>query len=239
MTSPPLPFSHNGDPSRRFVIFDMFETLVGLRDDITMYDILDHLHGMYLHHHDYAAVRHLYEEKVHELFDERAPQDLEVVFIEVLEHIFSGLGISEGQDLRGIERSVFQASEFVTEMKGAIDTLRFFKDNGYKTAVLSNSFFLESTLWSCLTGMGLSEHIDILVSSADILYRKPRTEAYDAVLRRLGAEAKDTFFIGNDPVNDYDGPMMHGMVPIHVCSKGERRGLHLDSIGKVPSLFNP
>ena len=90
---------------------------------------------------------------------------------------------------------------------------------------------------SCLKMLGLRDYIDVLVSSADILYMKPRKEAYDIVLERLGASPEDTFFIGDDPVNDYDGPSSHGMCPIHIALKDDVRPRHVDNIGDVPSLF--
>ena len=235
--SDPLPLKHSPDMFRRFVVFDMFNTLVKLRDDIGKYEILDVLHRTYLSDHDYGRVRELYDEKVDMLIEERRPYSLEVVFIEILEHIFSGLGIIDHHDLAHIESEVFHGSGFVTHMEGASETLGFFKENGYSIGVLSNSYFLESTLDSCLKMLGLRDYIDVLVSSADILYMKPRKEAYDIVLERLGASPEDTFFIGDDPVNDYDGPSSHGMCPIHIALKDDVRPRHVDNIGDVPSLF--
>jgi putative hydrolase of the HAD superfamily len=231
-----IELNHNPDVSRRFVIFDMFDTLVKLRSDIGKYEIIEVLHSMYLLEYDFERVRVLYDEVVDRLISERRKDDLEIVFVEIMEHIFNGLGIS-GYDLAEIEDKVFHGSDFVSHMPGAKDTLEFFKRNGYKVAVLSNSYFLESTLVRCFKNLGLYDLIDEVVSSADILYMKPRKEAYDAVLERVGAEASDAFFAGDNPVNDYDGPKSHGMTPIHVHLKGDTREVSVRSIGDIPSLF--
>lgn len=232
-----MPFRHADDGSRRFVVFDMFNTLVKLRDGIGKYEILDVLHGMFLSDRDYQAVRRLYDEKVEQLLSERRPNDLEIVFVEILDHIFSGLGVNGRYDPVHVEDCVYHGSDFVSAMEGAEDTLRFFKENGYTIGVLSNSYFLESTLDSCLRKMGIRDYIDVLVSSADILYMKPRGEAYSTVLEKLGARPEETFFIGDSPTNDYDGPLSFGMHPIHICLDGEPRDVHVDSIGQIPSLF--
>ena len=232
----PIELNHNPDVSRRFIIFDMFDTLVKLRSDIGRYEILEVLHRIYLQEYDFDDVRTLYDEIVDRLVSERRSEDLEVVFVEILEHIFDGLGIT-GFDLAEVEDKVFHGSDFVTHMPGAKDTLRFFKENGYRVAVLSNSYFLESTLVRCFENLGLYDLIDEVVSSADILYMKPRKEAYDAVLERVGAEASDAFFAGDNPVNDYDGPKSHGMTPIHIHLKGDTREVSVGSIGEIPSLF--
>ena len=232
----PIELNHNPDVSRRFIIFDMFDTLVKLRSDIGKYDILEVLHRMYLQEYDFDEVRALYDEIVDKLISERRSEDLEVVFVEILEHIFDGLGIT-GLDLAEVEDKVFHGSDFITHMPGAKDTLRFFKENGYRVAVLSNSYFLESTLVHCFENLGLYDLIDEVVSSADILYMKPRKEAYDTVLERIGAEASEAFFAGDNPVNDYDGPRSHGMTPIHIHLKGDSRDVSVKSIGEIPSLF--
>ena len=231
-----IELNHNPDVSRRFVIFDMFDTLVKLRSDIGKYDILEVLHRMYLQEYDFDDVRTLYDEIVDKLISERRSEDLEIVFVEILEYIFDGLDMS-GHDLAEVEDQVFHGSDFVSHMPGAKDTLEFFKRNGYKVAVLSNSYFLESTLVRCFENLGLYDLIDEVVSSADILYMKPRKEAYDTVLERVGAKASEAFFAGDNPVNDYDGPKSHGMTPIHIHLKGDTREVSVRSIGDIPSLF--
>ena len=103
----PIELNHNPDVSRRFIIFDMFDTLVKLRSDIGKYDILEVLHRMYLQEYDFDEVRALYDGIVDKLISERRSEDLEVVFVEILEYIFDGLGIS-GHDLAEVEEVVFE-----------------------------------------------------------------------------------------------------------------------------------
>ena len=236
-TAVPTPvFEHNEDESKRFVLFDMFNTLVRLSDNIADYETLDVLYRMYLSEYDYKEVKRLYDEKVYQLIKERRSDNLEIVFAEILEYMFSELGF-EYDSIPDIENKVFHGSDYVSQMEGAKETLKFFKDNGYRIGVLSNSFFLKTTLETCLRKMDVFEPIDILVSSADILYMKPRKEAYDIALKELGADPKYTFFIGDDPVNDYDGPLSQGMHPIHIHLKGETRDVNVKNVGQIPYLF--
>ena len=237
MSDHTTPFSHNEDVSRRFVIFDMFNTLVKLKGDIGRYDIVHVLHESYLSDFDFDDVARHYDDIARILVVEKRAHNLEIVFTEMVDHILTELGVGGGHDLAEIEEYVFHGGKFISEMEGAEETLRFFKDNGYTVAILSNSYFLESTLWSALRSLGIDGYVDMIVSSADISYMKPRKEAYDAVLSGLGAEAGEAFFIGDDPKNDYDGPLAHGMRPIHIAISDEPKDVHVRSIGEIPTLF--
>lgn len=231
-------FTHADDVSSRFVVFDMFDTLVRIRDDIGVHDIVKVLHTRYLSEYEYGDLERLFDEKVTGLIFERRADDKEVVFIEVLEHILTGLGLPDLYDPPFLEKELFAQCRFSSAADGAEDTLRFFKENGYRIGVLSNSFFLGSTLRSCLADFGLDVYVDAVVSSADIIFMKPRAEAYGAVLEVLCAKPEDTFFIGDDRVNDYLGPLMYGMRPIHISLGGDPMDVHVVSIGDVPALFN-
>ena len=162
MSDHTTPFSHNEDVSRRFVIFDMFNTLVKLKGDIGRYDIVHVLHESYLSDFDFDDVARHYDDIARILVAEKRAYNLEIVFTEMVDHILTELGVRGGHDLAEIEEYVFHGGKFISEMEGAEETLRFFKDNGYTVAILSNSYFLESTLWSALRSLGIDGYVDMI-----------------------------------------------------------------------------
>lgn len=101
---------------------------------------------------------------------------------------------------------------------GAVDTLSYFKERGYKMAVLSNSIFSALTLKKYLDSFNLSEFFEVVISSADIGYRKPSERAFAATLEMLGVKASwEIYFVGNKIDKDCEGAEAAGLTPILIA----------------------
>ena len=123
---------------------------------------------------------------------------------------------------------------------GAVDTLRYFKDRGYRIGVLSNTTYRSSVVRGVLEDNGFDGLLDSVKSSADIGYKKPSDEAYSAIVESLGAEKHMCFFVGDTCLKDCKGPLdfgMRGAFLIDPESVGKKDYIVVD-ISEIPTLFS-
>ena len=83
--------------------------------------------------------------------------------------------------------------------------------------VVSN-FFVPKYPERLLERHGLLGHLDFVLDSAQVGYRKPAREIYLAALERGGIAEKDAaqvIFVGDDWIADIEGPRQLGMTPVH------------------------
>lgn len=201
-----LCFLHDPDISRRAIIFDMYGTLVKARfgnlDDI--YDAFYRLfpdadredvsneYQRYISHCESANGRHR-----------------EVTIHMVLEHLDSVFGTQN--DSLNAEDLLMRSTHTFIPVRGAEETLRYFRDRDYSIGVLSNTAYRGSVVKGLLEDVGFGGLIDRVVSSADVGYRKPHDEAYSAAVGVLGKRAEDCFFVGDSEDKDFIGPRRFGM----------------------------
>ncbi|MFD9715731.1 HAD family hydrolase [Streptomyces sp. NPDC059076] len=96
------------------------------------------------------------------------------------------------------------------DVPGALAELR---DRGVRMAVCSNWYW---HLDRSLADVGLSDVIDVSVSSAWAGARKPHPLIYRAVLDRLGLTPEETVFVGDVWRPDVEGPLAAGMRAVHL-----------------------
>lgn len=89
-------------------------------------------------------------------------------------------------------------------------TLARLKREGYKLALVSN-YAHTPVLRDALTRLGLAEHFDAFVVSADVGYLKPHARIFEAALETLGVPAEDAVMVGNDPTCDVEGAKKAGI----------------------------
>lgn len=93
----------------------------------------------------------------------------------------------------------------------AFSTLGALRARGLKLAIASNAPFPPEMLHRQLRTNGLAHRVDAAVFSSEVGKRKPAAELYQAALDRLGAAAGDAVYVGDRPLEDFDGPRRLGM----------------------------
>ena len=79
--------------------------------------------------------------------------------------------------------------EINEQMLELVDRL---KNNGYKTGLLSNNTVEAANK---VRGVGLIDHFDTVVVSAEIGYSKPHPKAFEIFIERLGVVVKELIYI--------------------------------------------
>lgn len=101
-------------------------------------------------------------------------------------------------------------------------TLRSLRALGVKTAIVSNSpWGSPAGLWRReLERLGLAPLVDEAVFCGDVGWRKPEPRVFLYALGRLGVEAGDSVFVGDDPRWDVEGPRAVGVRAVLVDRAG-------------------
>jgi putative hydrolase of the HAD superfamily len=229
-----LCFMHDPIASRRFFAFDMYGTLVRARFG-NLDDIYEAFYKLFPDA-DPDDVRREYESFVSG-FTKTHGLHVEMTIAQLLEHMDSVFGTSN--DSLEAENTMMRATHTFIPVKGAEETLSFFRDHGYKIGVLSNTSYRGSVVKGLLEDVGFDHLIDVVVSSADVGYKKPHHRAYEAVLEALGARPDECFFAGDSKDKDFFGPRrfgMRGAFLIDPSHPSKEDGI-VASIADIPSFF--
>jgi putative hydrolase of the HAD superfamily len=121
-------------------------------------------------------------------------------------------------DLEAALTEFFRAEvELIRPMPGAGELLKALRDRGLRLAMLSNAT-CSRTIADVVGRMGWAGHFDPLVVSADIGVRKPRPEAFRAVLDRWTLNPEEVAMVGDSLYHDVGGARALGLMTIHFAA---------------------
>jgi putative hydrolase of the HAD superfamily len=105
---------------------------------------------------------------------------------------------------------------------GAAEGLAGLRASGRRIAVVSN---FDRRLPGILEGLGLAADLDACVLPADAGAAKPDPRIFRCALARLGVEAGDAAFVGDDHERDLAAAEALGLRPVDVASLATLRDL--------------
>ena len=108
----------------------------------------------------------------------------------------------------------WRASLQVILINGVSDLLRSVDSLGLPMWVVSNSSFAACTLERELEAQGIRGHFRFVISSADYGVRKPDPLIFEVALRRLGFDAGQVWFAGDNVGYDIIGAHQAGIFPV-------------------------
>ena len=116
---------------------------------------------------------------------------------------------------------------------GVGDVFEALRARGLKLAVASN---FDARLRPVLEGFSESRHLDQIVISSEVGWKKPAPQFFAELARRLQCEPPEILFVGDHPQNDYDGAHAAGMRSVLLDPAGKyanskfRRIITLDAL---------
>jgi HAD superfamily hydrolase (TIGR01549 family) len=123
-------------------------------------------------------------------------------------------GTSDELLRRGVAEYFVPEAGAIEELPGAEQTLRALRDRGARIALLSNA-----TDGAYVAGvarrLGWEGYFDPFVVSADIGVRKPRPEAFRAVLDRWPLDPAEIAMVGDSLRHDVAGAEQLGLLAVH------------------------
>ena len=111
---------------------------------------------------------------------------------------------------------------------GVIDFLKIVKENNYPLIAVSNSCMDSTTIARELKEYDILKYFNEVISSADILIRKPRKEIFDYAYGKLlkidnTIKRNEIIFIGDDYERDIVGSCNAGFIPVWLNHKNEKK----------------
>jgi putative hydrolase of the HAD superfamily len=97
------------------------------------------------------------------------------------------------------------------------EVLATLRDRGVRLAICSN---WDWDLAEAVEEVGLTDAVDVVVSSAWAGARKPHPLIFEHTLTKLGAEPATTLFVGDTWGPDVVGPRAAGMTPVYLRREG-------------------
>jgi putative hydrolase of the HAD superfamily len=117
-----------------------------------------------------------------------------------------------GRHVEWFRRTVVEmVPDFVVPLPGVKPTLEALRERGIAVAILSNG-------WSPLQQRKAEQagfSGPVLVSS-EIGWQKPAPQAFERLLRTLGTDARQTWYVGDDPQCDVAGAQAVGMPAVWI-----------------------
>ena len=190
------------------VFFDLGKTLL----DNYGYDTVDALHALYNKTDKNIEFSILYEEykKYHKQEFGKAKENLsEVVLGDFLYRLLKVIGLNSDLNSEELEEVFF--FELVKNegiLKEAKLILDYFKDRNYIIIAVSNSCISSKNLLKGMKNLGIGKYFNEVISSSDILIRKPRKEIFEFAINRMltyNVKKDKMIFIGNDYICDIKG----------------------------------
>ena len=184
---------------------------------------------------EYSSFVTAYNNEIHQVYDRTES------VVTLFHHLFSQLGIKT--DEAGVDSFINRFYEIraqISPSPHAVDTLKWFHENNYKTCVLTDHYLSSDGLRDWFEKLGESPYIDEIVSSFDTKRLKGSAEAYQACLSKLDLAPRDAVFVGHQQY-EMDGAKKAEVTSICVASIAippDAKGDHtIDTLDELPGLI--
>jgi HAD superfamily hydrolase (TIGR01549 family) len=172
---------------------------------------------------------------------EAAGEDMNAFWRQHARRFLLALG-AEQQDLDRLTSSVIQrmANEYEWEdyvPEDVLPTLRMLKDRGYRLGLVSNR---HNPLQELAEQLGFDGHFDLVLTAGEVRSWKPEPGLFINALDRIGVDAEQSVYIGDNYYADVLGARAAGIEPILLDPKGtfpEADCLVIQRIGDLPELL--
>ncbi len=131
------------------------------------------------------------------------------------------------------------AANSITLYDDAIPTLQYFRDEGFKLAIVSN---WDTPLDPLTERLGIAEYFDAIVASHDVRVRseKPDPHIFNYALAAVGVSAEEVVHVGDTYQTDIVGAKNVGVRPILLDRDGtqaSRWNETIQSLSELPKLL--
>ena len=128
---------------------------------------------------------------------------------------------------------------------GAVETLSWLRDHGFRTALVSQCTPDTPALWHASP---MADLIEVLVFSSEVGLRKPDPAIYLAATEPLGVDPTACLYVGDGSYRELSGAAAVGMTPVRIVDRSEPdavlrpdrddwEGTTIDSLNEVIALL--
>lgn len=137
--------------------------------------------------------------------------------------VYGQLGLKFDVPMEELER-VFRTCVQAQPTPGAPQLVQALADHGIRMGVVSNITYGEPMLREILARHVPEHLLEFVLTSADVVYRKPHRRIFELALRRAGLAPEEVWFCGDHPISDVQGAAACGMRAFWYLGANRRRG---------------
>jgi putative hydrolase of the HAD superfamily len=145
------------------------------------------------------------------------------------------LGVDDPDEFIDREHEVWRRQYVVLATAAAL--LESLRDRGLQTGLVANSWpDPPRVLRADAEALGLAPHLDVMVFSGEVGYRKPSPEIFLRACEELRIEPAQVVFVGDDLAGDVQGASRVGMATVQALwfRADEQRGIEPDFTAFTP-----
>ena len=151
------------------------------------------------------------------------------------EELLMELGLDDPDEFIDREHGVWRRQYVVLATAAAL--LESLRDRGLQTGLVANSWpDPPRVLRADAEALGLAPHLDVMVFSGEVGYRKPSPEIFLRACEELRIEPAQVVFVGDDLAGDVQGASRVGMATVQALwfRADEQRGIEPDFTAFTP-----
>lgn len=139
--------------------------------------------------------------------------------VEVPNHMFTGY-LYESQGIRlsisgnELDRVFWDAASPGKPTQGIEDFLKFLKEQGIRTGVISNISYSGKALQERICSLLPDNEFEFILATSEYLYRKPNRRIFELALQKTGLGAEDVWYVGDQYECDIVGAKGAGLTPL-------------------------
>lgn len=151
------------------------------------------------------------------------------------EELLAELGIfPPATMLAQLHREIQEELGSLTLFDDVLPTLSALLNTGTRLAICSN---LAKPYGAVIDNL-LPQHVDLIrCLSYEVGAIKPEQEIYDWIVRKSGVPAKQTLFVGDTRLADYEGPLKYGFRALHLVRNQPSGGRTIASLEEILSQW--
>lgn len=138
------------------------------------------------------------------------PRDIEVTDVQIFQEVFRKWGLDTKFIFQAIEIffSYFQQDSSLYE--DTLNVLKLLKERNVKIGLLTDVPYGMNKKFVLRDIKPIQEYIDVIITSVDVGFRKPRPEGFIHLAKELGIEPAEMIYVGNE-FKDIEGANQSGM----------------------------
>ncbi len=129
-------------------------------------------------------------------------------------YLYESMGIEIALTNAELDTVFWDAAAPGAATEGIEDFLKFLKNNGIRTGVISNICYDPSAVAARINRLLPENAFEFILASSNYIFRKPHRRIFDLALEKAGLRPDEVWYIGDQYECDVNGALNAGLFPV-------------------------
>lgn len=129
-------------------------------------------------------------------------------------YLYESLGIEIALSNSEIDTVFWNAAALGMPTAGIKDFLRYLKNKGIRTGVISNISYAPSVVAERINRLLPENTFEFIITSSNFMFRKPNKRIFDLALEKAELQSDEVWYIGDQYECDVKGSLNAGLFPV-------------------------